>query len=233
MLETLMSKQMLPFVENISSFPTVIYTTLLLLSIVFWAAAVIGFLDLDILDLDLDLDGFDADGIDINNSNGSNTPDVLSGLLLRYGLVGVPVTVSLSLLILIGWVLCYYSVHFLFPFEKGSLMHYVAGLPTFLATLYLAAKATGYAIKPLKPLFAKANQQTEKKVLGQTAIVRTSRVDNDFGEATLDDGGAGLIIKVRTRGEDRFVKGDKVILFEKLNNDNVYRVISEAEFIGN
>ena len=232
MLETILSKQMLPFFENISSFPTAIYTTLLLLCIFFWAGAVLGILDLDILDFDLDLDGIETDGLDASNSSGNTTPDVLSGLLLRFGLVGVPVTVSLSLVILIGWVLSYYVAHFLLPFERGSIMRYAAGLPTFLVTLYIAAKTTGYLIKPLKPFFAKATQQTDKKVLGQTAIVRTSRVDNDFGEATLNDGGAGLIIKIRTRGEDRFVKGDKVVLFEKLNKDNVYRVISESEFIG-
>ncbi len=69
-------------------------------------------------------------------------------------------------------------------------------------------------------------------MLGQTAVVRTSRVDNDFGEAVLEDGGAGLILKVRSAGEDRFTKGDRVVIFEKMGDDTVYRVISEAEFNG-
>ena len=63
-------------------------------------------------------------------------------------------------------------------------------------------------------------------------MVRTSRVDNDFGEAVLEDGGAGLILKVRSTGDATFVKGDRVVLLEHLKNENVYRVVSEAEFAG-
>ena len=48
----------------------------------------------------------------------------------------------------------------------------------------------------------------------------------------LDDGGAGLILKARTTGDDRFVKGDKVVILEMLEDQNVYRVISEQEFLG-
>jgi len=29
-----------------------------------------------------------------------------------------------------------------------------------------------------------------------------------------------------------FSKGDRVVIFEKLNDDNIYRVISEKEFSG-
>ena len=60
--------------------------------------------------------------------------------------------------------------------------------------------------------------------------MRTSRVDENFGEATLDDGGAGLILKVRSAENETFVKGDCVVILERLNNDTIYRVISEKEF---
>ena len=83
-----------------------------------------------------------------------------------------------------------------------------------------------------RPLCRKARQETVKHVLGQTAIVRTSRVDQGFGEALLEDGGAGLIFKVRATGDDVFARGDRVVLFEHLPDENVYRVISESEFKG-
>ncbi len=219
---------MSPFIQNISSFPTAIYTVLLGVGIVFWLVATLGLVDLDIMDFDMDLD-IDLDGIDV-----SDTPDlnegVLPGLLLRFGLVGVPVTVSLTLLVMVGWLVCYYTAHLLFPLLPGAVLHYAVGVPVFIVSLYIAAKITGFLVRPLKPFFAKASQQVDKKVLGQTAIVRTSRVDNDFGEALLDDGGAGLIMKVRTKGDDRFSKGDRVVILERLNDDNIYRVISEEEF---
>ena len=231
MFAIFLSEGMDPFYQNISSFPTLIYTILLVVSVIYWAGAVLGFVELDLIDLDLDSLDLDTSG-DVGADSPHATPDVLAGLLLRFGLVGVPVTVSLSILILIGWLLCYYAVHFLFPFVPGSLLKFVAGIPVLLGTLYVSARITGVLIRPLRPLFEKATQETVKQVLGQTAIVRTSRVDNEFGEASLDDGGAGLILKVRTTGDDRFTKGDKVVIYEKLSEQNIYRVISEREFLG-
>ena len=95
---------------------------------------------------------------------------------------------------------------------------------------YLAVLVTGQIIKPLRPLFQKAQTQTTKHILGQVAVVRTARVDKDFGEAELEDGGAGLILKVRATGDASFERGDRVVLLEHRPEENVYRVISEEEF---
>lgn len=230
MFAIFLTEGMDPFYQNISSFPTLIYTILLVVCVIYWAGAVLGFVDIDIIDLDLD--SLDTSGGDVGADSPHSTPDVLAGLLLRFGLVGVPVTISISILVLIGWLLSYYIVHFVFPFVPGSFLKFVAGIPVLLATLYVSARITSVMIRPLRPLFEKATQETVKHVLGQTAIVRTSRVDNEFGEVDLEDGGAGLILKARTTGDDRFAKGDKVVIYEKLSDQNIYRVISEEEFLG-
>lgn len=230
MFAVLLSDEMDPFYQNISSFPTLIYTILLVVCVIYWAGAVLGFVDLDVIDLDLD--SFDTSGGDGGAESSHSTPDVLAGLMLRFGLNGVPVTVSISIVVLAGWLLCYYAMHFLFPIVPGRFLEFLVGIPVFVGSLYLAARIAGVLIRPLRPLFQKATQETIKQVLGQTAIVRTSRVDNDFGEATLEDGGAGLILKVRTTGDDRFTKGDRVVIYESLSEQNIYRVISEEEFLG-
>ena len=111
MFAVLLSDGMDPFYQNISSFPTLIYTILLVVCVIYWAGAVLGFVDIDIIDLDLE--GFDTSGADVGGDSSHSTPDVLAGLMLRFGLNGVPVTVSLSIVVLIGWLLCYYAVYFL------------------------------------------------------------------------------------------------------------------------
>ena len=58
------------------------------------------------------------------------------------------------------------------------------------------------------------------------------RRDASFGEASPEDGGAGLILKVRATGDATFNRGDRVVLFEYHKDSNTYRVISEAEFSG-
>lgn len=220
MFAILLSEKMDPFYQNVSSFPTVIFTFFLLLFMMFWMVAVLGFIDIDALhipDLDVDIDDV-------------TTPDAVAGLIMKLGLHGVPITITLSLISLIGWMVSYYLVYFLFDGIAEGMFRYLFGLPAFLVSLLIAVKITSILIRPLKPLFRKMQQTTEKIVLGQTGIVRTSRVDNDFGEATVEDGGAGLILKVRTFGDETFKKGDRVVLLEYVQDKNVYRVVSEEEF---
>lgn len=218
-----------PFYQNISSFPTAIFTFFLALVALYWLVAVLGLVDIDILDIDLpDFDGPTG----LNADSEIPTPDALAGLMMKFGLHGVPVTITVSFISLFGWLLCYYLVYFLLGFFPEGVLKYLAGIPIFIASLFVATMITAVVIRPLRQLFNKAQQHTEKIVLGQIAVVRTSRVDHHFGEATLEDGGAGLILKVRTIGEQVFKRGDSVVLIEYLENENIYHVISEKEFSG-
>lgn len=230
MFAILLSEGMDPFYENISSFPTVFFSFFLLITVLYWLVAVLGFVEVDVLDFDIP----DADGALDINAEGSelSSPDVLAGLMLRFGLQGVPVTIIITFIALFGWLLSYYTVHFLLGLVPDGVIRFLLGLPVLAGALYVAVMITSVVIKPLRPLFQKAQQQGVRHILGQTAVVRTSRVDTDFGEALLEDGGAGLIIKVRATGEEEFHKGDKVVLLEHLKEKNVYRVVSEAEFKG-
>ncbi len=209
------------FFASILSFPTAIFTFLLCFCIVFWLISLLGVVDIDIFDLDLP----DPDG-DIGATG------VVAGLLMRLGLYGVPVTVIFTLVSFFGWIICFllvYLVDHLFPFDW---IRYVAGGPIIFAALYSGCWITGKINVRIRKFFPTAEQETVKTVLGQIATVRSSRVDANFGEAYLDDGGAGLIVKVRAAGTDTYKKGDRVILLEYLENTHTYRVISEQEFHG-
>ncbi len=231
MFAILLTEGMDPFYQNIASFPTAVFTLLLAVCVLYWLSAVLGLVSVDVLDFDIP-ESVGAE--DLNADSGASGPDVLAGLMLKFGLYGVPVTIIVSILSLVGWLLCYYLVHFSLGYAPewlaASWARYVIGLPLLVGSLYVAVLITAQLIKPLRPLFLKSSQETVKYVLGQTAIVRTSRVDNDFGEATLDDGGAGLILKIRTAGDVRFVKGDRVVAIEKIAGTDYYRVVSEQEF---
>jgi hypothetical protein len=228
MFAILLSKAMDPFYHNISSFPTVIFTVLFIICLLYWLIAILGFIDIDFLDME----HFPHGDAATDFHHDLTSADALAGLLLRFGLYGVPLTIIISLIALFGWFFCYYIVHYLFGFIPDGLMHFLAGIPVLAFAFYLAILITSQLIKPLRPLFKKAEQHTVKKILGQIATVRTSRVDNNFGEAILEDGGAGLILKVRTIGDEIFKKNDAVVLLEYLEEKNVYRVISEKDFSG-
>ena len=227
MFALLLHESMDPFYQNIASFPTALFTVLLGVCVLYWLCAVLGFVDIDLLD-------YDAPGGDIGDLGDGQSDvtslNVLAGLLLKLGLNGVPVTIIVSIVTLFGWTLCYFAVHFIFPWVAEGVLRYLVGIPIFFAALYIAVFITSVLIRPLRPLFKSATQNTLKRVLGQTAVVRTSRVDVNFGEANFDDGGAGLILKVRASEGQTFSKGDRVVLLEYRKDTNTYRVISETEF---
>ncbi|SMF47349.1 Protein of unknown function [Alteromonadaceae bacterium Bs31] len=220
------SEKMDPFYEICSSFPTVVFTVLLIFCILYWALAVLGMVEIDILDFDIPED------IDINNFDDMSNLNVMSGLLLKLGLNAVPLTIVLTLIALLGWVISFLIVYFLFPFVPGALLKFLVAIPVFIGTAYVSAMITATVIRPLRPIFQAANQEVEKTIVGQVAIVRTGRVDKKFGEATVEDGGAGLLVKVRPYKEEQFKRGDRVVLLEYIAEENLYKVVSESDFKG-
>lgn len=221
MFAIFLSDKMDPFYQNIASFPTLFFTLILALCFVYWLVAVLGIVDLDALDIDMPEGDADASG----SANG------LAGLLLKLSLNGVPLTITISFLALFGWLISYFAVYFIFPIIPDGLLEYLVGLPILIGSLYTSVLITAQVIKPLKPMFENMNKNTVKNVLGQTAIVRSLRLDTNFGEVQLSDGGAGLIFKARTINNETYKKGDRVVLLEYIKEKHVYRVISEAEFL--
>jgi len=223
MFAILLSKGMDPFYQNISSFPTVIFTFVLAICVLYWLLAVFGAVDIDVLDID----GLDADG-DLGNEETS--ANALAAVMLKFGLSGVPVTIIVSFLSLFGWLASYYIMHYLSPFIPAGMLHYSFALLVLFVAFWFGVLLTAMIVILLRPMFQKVEQQTIKKLLGQSAVVRTSKVTDSFGEAYFDDGGAGLILKVRSEKNQTFIKGDKVVLLEYSNNENIYKVTSEQEF---
>ncbi|MGR6874960.1 hypothetical protein ACU6U9_22350 [Pseudomonas sp. HK3] len=219
----LLTEGMDPFYQNITSFPTVIFTFLLIIAAFYWAIAVLGVVSLDILDFDLP---------EAEADTGFDNASVLAGVMMKFGLYGVPVTIILSFVVLFGWLISYYSAYLIFSIIPSGFLEFLVGIPIFIGSLYLAVLITSVLIRPMRSLFKNAIQETAKYVLGQTAVVRTSRVDENFGEAVMQDGGAGLILKIRSEKGTTFTKGEKVVVFEYIAEKNVYRVISQEEFNG-
>ena len=214
------------FIANIFSYPTVFFTIVLLVLAVYWLFAILGMVDIDVLDLDMDVDA-DID-VDLEGMTG------LAGLLVTLGLTGVPVTVVVTLLALMAWLISYFAVHLLFFWEHASWISYLAGSALIPAAIAVSIPLTAQLIKPLKPLFKKAyTPPPEKVLLGRACTVRSSRVDERFGEVTADLDGASLILRVRGEANKNIKRGDTVVLIEHRPDDNTYWVVPETEFNNN
>ncbi|BCD98159.1 DUF1449 domain-containing protein [Marinagarivorans cellulosilyticus] len=219
MFAILFSEGMTPFYQNVSSFPTVFFSFFLIVSCLFWAISIMGMIDIEILDLPEAETGGEEGMV-----NGVST------VLLKLGLNGVPITIIITLIALFGWFVSFYSVYFFQISDLMAPIRWVANVAIFAASLYVAILITSQVIKPLRSLFKSMSNDIQKKILGQAAVVRTSRVDEKFGEAEFNDGGAGLILKVRSFDGAVFKRNDRVILLEYVAEQNFYKVIAESEF---
>lgn len=198
------------FLDISLSFPTVIFSVLLMVAIGYWLATLLGLLETDILDLgDLGGEGAELGGF--------------SGALLKFGLDGLPVALIVTGISLFAWVMSYFTDFLLLRQLDPGLLRTALGLAATLLVVLLAIPLTGLLLQPLRPLFANLAGPQAPSLLGREAVVRSPKVGPTQGEANLDDGGAGLILKVRSNEE--FSRGDRVVLVEYLPEHNAYRVI--------
>jgi len=210
------------FLQTSLSFPVVLLSFALCVAILYWFIAALGIIEVDLLDIE----------VESSLENHSLQPEGLAGLLLKLGLNGVPVTLILTLLFFFAWLFCYFAELLLLRFLPLGILRYPLGLVVVLAALVLAVPVVGMLARPLRPLFRKLEATSSQSVLGQIAVVRSGRVSLTQGEATLEDGGAGLILRVRADETQGFKRGDRVVLLEYLEAEHAYRVITEEEFKG-
>lgn len=208
------------FFTNVFSYPTVFFTVLLIIVQIYWLFAILGMLEIDILDIGPDLADDAGDGL-----------QGLGGLMVMLGLSGVPVTVVVSLLVLSGWLFTFLAVELFFFWSLDGWWNVLAGTGVLLAAGALAIPTTAILARPLRGLFAKAYSKSPQKVLiGQTCVVRSGTVSETFGEVTAVLDGASLLLKVRADASKQIKRGDRVVLLEYQAATNTYWVIPEHEF---
>ncbi|KAF0863102.1 hypothetical protein [Pseudomonas sp. LD120] len=209
------------FLQTVLSFPTVLFSFMLCLAVIYWAVVAMGMVEVDLLD-------FEADSL----LEGAHATEGLAGLLIKFKLNGVPVTLVLTLLMFFSWFLTYFVELYVLSHLPLGWLRYPLGLLLAVLALFLAAPVCAAICRPLRPLFRKMEATTSQSVLGQTAVVRSGRVTLEHGEAVLENGGAGLILRVRADEARAFKRGDRVVLLEYLQAQHAYRVITEDEFRG-
>ncbi len=197
------------------SFPTLIFSVLLVVALLYWLLAMIGLIDLDIVQLSMTPDG---DALELEGGG-------VAGLLMKFGLDGVPLTLILSAITLLAWLICYFADYFLLRHLPWDALRYGLGGVALLLSVFVAMPFAGLLLRPFRGLFRKIKPVDSVSLLGTVAVVRSPVLTLQQGTAELDDGGAGLILQVRAE-PGLFVRGDRVVLVEYLEATNAYRVIA-------
>jgi hypothetical protein len=204
------------FLQTALTFPTVVFSVLLAVSAVYWLLAATGLSDADFSD---GLAGADGD---------PNAGDLLS----RVGLTGVPVMVVLTVLSFTAWFGTYF-VHLLVLRGLSEEVRTAAGVGTLLGMCVLSVPVTAAILWPVRRGLNRLRiAPPDASIVGRSGVVITPTLSAGYGQVSVDDGGAGLILQARCDDADPLERGDRVVLIEYLEGQNAYRVVAEHHLLG-
>jgi hypothetical protein len=150
-------------------------------------------------------------------------------MVARLGLSGVPLMLVLTVLAFSGWLLTYF-VHLLLLRHLPDGLRLIAGIGTLVVALLPGAVATSLLLRPVARLVNRLRPPEPPSLLGRAGTVISPYVDDQDGRAEIADGGAGLILQVRTQAGHRLARGDRIVLIEHVPAANSYLVILESAF---
>jgi hypothetical protein len=148
----------------------------------------------------------DFDGSDTGN------PGLLAALLSALHLKQIPATVALSVLITFCWLICIVAMQILSRTATAGSLPLKLGL--LAVTPLLALPMSSLVCRPLAKALTQRKAPTKNSLIGMTCRVRTGKVTDRFGEATLEDGGAGLVVRVRVEGASDIKRGDLALIVD-------------------
>jgi hypothetical protein len=218
------------------SFPSVVYTVPLGVVLVYWAFVMVGVIHIGegsegVIEGKLegatkgllegavdglghahgnpDVGDFGGDGAEGDVDGQSALAALMSALHLR----SVPATVVLSLIVTFAWLLSVVAMQALSRLAPG-LLGLLTSVGVLLGSLILALPLTSFFARPLAKVFAQKQAPLKSDFIGRTCVVRTGSVTTKFGEATLPDGGAGLVLRVRVEDGKQLARGEQALIID-------------------
>lgn len=195
------------FVDAALSFPAVLFTFMLAVVLLYWLLVLLGTLDIEI--------GGGDDGGDEGDD----------GFLDGIGLGGVPVTVTLSVLIVVAWFVSLVGAIVLAAVDLVGFVHVLLGMSVLFAALVAGLLAARLVALPMRKLYVSGPEASRSHFVGRECVIRTGRVSADFGQAevtALD--GSSAIIQVRQTGEHELFSGRRALIFDYDNDGEFFWV---------
>lgn len=217
-------------------FPTVIFTIGLGVVLLYWVFVLIGALDIDLFG-DADVSGAGKGIGDVIGDGAAAAKggaevakaDVSSGgIWSGLGLGRVPLTISISAIFLVGWVLSLVGMHYV-PDLLGH-ARWVSGV-VLVGTLVAGFPIAGLLVRPLGGVFLLREGKSNRDYVGHTCTITTGQVTEGFGQATVEDGGTVLVIPVRCDRSDVLARGDRALIIDFDRERQAYVVEPVADML--
>jgi len=238
---------MTEFLHQIMAFPTVFYTALLAVVLIYWVFVIVGALDMNMFNFDgagdgaldgaLDsamdgaadgaLDGAaDAAGDGAAEAAGHAHDGLTEGMSLAsfIGLRKAPFTVIASLMILAAWAFCFLGMAYLAPILDGVLPSVVSAGVVAVLAFVVAMPLTGITARPLAPLFETHKAGSREDLVGRTCRIETGTVDQRFGLATIEEDGGWMKVHVVCEQANDLRRGDEALIIAYDPEREVFKV---------
>ncbi len=183
-------------------------TILLGLMVLFWLLTMLGAVGIDALDFDFDAD---VDG-DIGDVPAAMLRVVNAGL--------IPVTIVLSILVLLMWISAMILNFYLNPGHSWLL-----ALGFFVASFILGVIGTKILTQPLVPLMKRLKDtETVAPVIGQIGVVRSMEMDSTYGQVEVQRAdGAPAILNAKLGADSVAIpRGTQVAILSMDEKTGVY-----------
>ena len=228
------------FFDIILAFPTVVYSVLLSLALLYWGFVIAGVMDLDMFDFDLDFDidvGVDIDvdvdvdaDLDVDADGAVHAgPGFFVTILTALGIGKVPFMIVFSAIVFIAWIVSYLTAAYVLPLLDHAAW---AQALVFAGSFLVALPVSTVVTRPMRDVFQTTTKDSGKKLVGMSVMVLTGSVDNTFGQGKLDDGGADLVINIRCDvSNNGLKKGSEALVIGYDDQTNVYHVEPMEELL--
>jgi hypothetical protein len=154
-------------------------------------------------------DGGDGGDVDDGGEGQGALAAVMSALHLR----SAPATVIFSLIITFAWLVSVVTMQVVTR-TAPTLVGPALSVVVLLGSFVLALPLTSIAARPLAKVFAPKHAPVKSDFIGRTCTVRTGSVSHKFGEAILQDGGAGLVLRIRVEDGKQLGRGEQALIVD-------------------
>lgn len=200
----------------------VVYSTLLILVLLYWCIVILGILDLDSFDLDLDA------GAELDGDLGVDGTEGAFSWLAFFNLGEVPIMFFVTIVALAMWVVSIEGNRFLDNHATGWLSEHrglialALGPPNFVFAMFLAK----FLVLPAKKLRNRPAQVTQLE--GKVCLVSSPEVNEQYGRCETPKEAGSLILNARTTGGEVLKKGDPAEVVEHVvRGDEDYYLVTK------
>jgi len=194
---------MTEFLTVTLGFPTIIFSILLAVVMVYWLLAIIGLVDWgESIDIDMDAPG---------------EVGLIASYVVAFGLSGVPFSIVVTLLAVGGWLLSTLAGIWLLPWVPTLPLQIAAGCGVLLACVFLSIVISARLVRPLRGLFVTRWGTQSASLVGQECRILTGIVDERQGRAEVAQPGgrgAGINIRVWAPAPNTLARGSAAVIVE-------------------